>query len=104
MASWQVPNRPIRPSLPNWGKCISLSVSKRLPEKPKRSCGPVISLALPTEGLKVLPGVEYTFTPDIQHSDQEDFRCRWLCAGEVVSTQMSYTFREEAVGRYPIRI
>lgn len=65
---------------------------------------PVISLALPTEGLKVLPGVEYTFTPDIQHSDQEDFRCRWLCAGEVVSTQMSYTFREEAVGSYPIRI
>ena len=65
---------------------------------------PVISLALPAEGLKVLPGVEYTFTPDIQHSDQEDFRCRWLCAGEVVSTQMSYTFREEAVGSYPIRI
>ena len=62
---------------------------------------PVISLALPTEGLKVLPGVEYTFTPDIQHSDQEDFRCRWLCAGEVVSTQMSYTFREEAVGELP---
>ena len=46
---------------------------------------PVISLALPAEGLKVLPGVEYTFTPDIQHSDQEDFRCRWL-------------------GSYPIRI
>ena len=35
---------------------------------------PVISLALPAEGLKVLPGVEYTFAPDIQHSDQEDFR------------------------------
>lgn len=65
---------------------------------------PVISLALPAEGLKVLPGVEYTFAPDIQHSDQEDFRCRWLCAGEVVSTQMSYTFREETVGSYPIRI
>ena len=34
---------------------------------------PVISLALPARGLKVLPGVEYTFAPDIQHSDQEDF-------------------------------
>ena len=58
MASWQVPNRPIRPSLPNWGKCISLSVSKRLPEKAEAELRvdvleltpPVISLALPAEG------------------------------------------------------
>ena len=30
---------------------------------------PVISLALPSQGLKVVRNTDYTFTPDIQHSD-----------------------------------
>ena len=32
---------------------------------------PVISLALPSQGLKVVRNTDYTFTPDIQHSDVE---------------------------------
>ncbi len=35
---------------------------------------PVISLALPSQGLKVVRNTDYTFTPDIQHSDVEGFK------------------------------
>lgn len=65
---------------------------------------PVISLALPADGLKLLPDTDYTFAPDIQHADQEGFRCRWFCAGEEVATGVNYTFRATEPGSYPIRI
>ena len=39
---------------------------------------PVISLALPSQGLKVVRNTDYTFTPDIQHSDVEGFKIEWV--------------------------
>ena len=65
---------------------------------------PVISLALPAEGLKVLPGVEYTFAPDIQHSDVEGFKIEWVREGKIVSTENTYTFNEKELGVYTVTI
>lgn len=43
---------------------------------------PVISLALPSQGLKVVRNTDYTFTPDIQHSDVEGFKIEWVREGK----------------------
>lgn len=63
---------------------------------------PVISLALPSKGLKVLKNTDYIFTPDIQNSDLEEFRCEWLREGEVVSESVTYTFNEAELGTYTV--
>ncbi|WP_353956053.1 PKD-like domain-containing protein [uncultured Alistipes sp.] len=63
---------------------------------------PVISLALPSKGLKVLQNTDYIFTPDIQNSDLEEFRCEWLREGEVVSESVTYTFNEAELGTYTV--
>lgn len=65
---------------------------------------PVISVALPGKGLKVLPGIDYVFTPDIQNQDENDFQCQWIRDGKVVATGVSYTFNETKLGSYPITI
>lgn len=65
---------------------------------------PVISLALPSNGLRLLPNTEYVFTPDIQNKDEEDFQIKWIRDGKTVSTDTSYTFVEEQLGSYPITI
>ena len=56
---------------------------------------PVISLALPSQGLKVVRNTDYTFTPDIQHSDVEGFKIEWVREGKIVSTENTYTFNEK---------
>ena len=63
---------------------------------------PVISLALPSKGLKVLPNTDYIFTPDIQNADLEEFSCEWLRDGVVVSRDTSYTFHEVELGTYTV--
>lgn len=63
---------------------------------------PVISLALPSKGLKVLQNTDYVFTPDIQNSDLEEFRCEWLREGEVVAEGVTYTFNEAELGTYMV--
>lgn len=63
---------------------------------------PVISLALPSKGLKVLQNTDYVFTPDIQNSDLEGFRCEWLREGEVVAEGVTYTFNEAELGTYMV--
>lgn len=65
---------------------------------------PVISLALPSQGLKVLQNTEYIFTPDIQHSDEPGFKIEWIRDGKVVSKETTYTFSEANLGVYPIII
>lgn len=65
---------------------------------------PVISLALPSQGLKVLQNTEYIFTPDIQHSDEPGFKIEWIREGKVVSEETTYTFSEATLGVYPITI
>lgn len=63
---------------------------------------PVISLALPPQGLEILPDTDYIFAPDIQNSDLEEFRCEWLREGVVVAEGVTYTFNEAAAGTYTV--
>ena len=63
---------------------------------------PVISLALPSQGLKVVRNTDYTFTPDIQHSDVEGFKIEWVREGKIVSTENTYTFNEKELGVYTV--
>ena len=63
---------------------------------------PVISLVIPSRGLKVMAGTDYVFAPDIRHDDLDDFRIEWIRDGQVVGTDKRYTFNEPAVGTYPI--
>ena len=65
---------------------------------------PVISLALPSQGLKVLSNTEYIFTPDIQHADEPGFKIEWIRDAKVVSEERTYTFSEANLGVYPITI
>ncbi|MCI1681735.1 MAG: cell surface protein [Bacteroides sp.] len=65
---------------------------------------PVISLVLPSKGLKVLAGTDYILTPDIQHQDEENFQCQWIRNGKTVGTGTTYTFNESQLGQYPITI
>lgn len=65
---------------------------------------PVISLALPSQGLKVLPNTEYIFTPDIQHADESGFKIQWIRGGKVVSEETTYAFSEMNLGTYAITI
>lgn len=65
---------------------------------------PVISMTLPSQGLKVLSGTDYVFTPDIQNQDEDNFECQWIRNGEVVGTDITYTFNESQLGSYPITI
>ncbi len=65
---------------------------------------PVISMVLPSQGLKVLSGTDYVFSPDIQNQDEEGFECQWIRNGEVVATGVTYTFNESELGNYPITI
>ena len=75
---------------------IKIEVLEKIP--------PVIFLALPSQGLKVLQNTEYIFTPDIQHSDVPGFKIEWICDGKVVSEELTYTFCEASLGVYPITI
>jgi hypothetical protein len=63
---------------------------------------PVISLVLPSKGLKVMKNTDHVFSPDIQNSDLDGFRCEWLREGRVVATGTSYTFNEAATGKYTV--
>jgi len=65
---------------------------------------PVISLVLPSRGLKVLPETDYIFTPDIQNQNEENFQCKWIRDGKVVSKDITYTFNEKKLGSYPVTI
>ncbi|MBP1612596.1 MAG: cell surface protein [Bacteroidetes bacterium] len=65
---------------------------------------PVISLLLPSRGLKVVSGTNYIFTPDIQNQDEDDFQCQWIRNGQVIATGITYTFNETQLGSYPITV
>ena len=65
---------------------------------------PVISLTIPSEGLKVVAGVDYVLAPTIRHDDMDGFKIEWVRNGQVVSTEKTYTFNESVQGVYPITI
>lgn len=65
---------------------------------------PVISLAIPEQGLQVAVNTEYAITPSIQHSDIEGFKIAWYLNDSLVGTDISYTFRQSELGIYKMRI
>lgn len=65
---------------------------------------PLISLTLPSGGLKVLAGAEYRFEPDFRYDDTDEFRVEWLRDGAVVAAQRTYTFRETEPGSYTLTV
>lgn len=64
---------------------------------------PVISIAIPSAGLQVLPGTDYTISPDFQNVD-DSFTCRWIRDGKVVAEGLEYTFNETKLGLYTVSI
>lgn len=65
---------------------------------------PVISMSLPEGGLKVMTGVTYMLTPDIQHADMESFMIAWSINGEKVSDEVSYSFSSTITGTFHVKI
>lgn len=65
---------------------------------------PAINLYIPAKGLKVQSGTEHILAPDIKNSELADFKMEWIRNGVVVSTEMSYAFKETRLGNYPITI
>lgn len=49
-------------------------------------------------------GIENTLTAVIAHRDLAGFKVEWVRAGVVVSTDTTYTFKENQVGVFPITI
>lgn len=80
------------------------SASEELKVEVMELTPPVISLVIPSQGLKIVQNTDYTFTPDIQNADLDKFSIEWLRGDKVVSTQKTYTFNEKELGTYPLTI
>lgn len=63
---------------------------------------PVISLVIPSKGLKVVARTDYIFAPTIQHDDLEGFKIEWKRNGDIVSTDKTYTFHERSWAPIPL--
>ena len=64
---------------------------------------PQISLALPTQGLKVMAGTDYELKPEIKFREEE-FQISWWVNGEEVSSEESYVFNRQELGVYEVVI
>lgn len=65
---------------------------------------PLISLVIPSQGLKVVQDTQYAFAPDIQNDDLEGFTIEWVRNGTVVGTERTYVFQEKVPGTYPVTV
>lgn len=65
---------------------------------------PVISLRLPSEGLKVVANTDYAIAPDIQHDDMDGFKIAWYVDNKLVSEEKEYTFHQSELGTYHVKI
>lgn len=61
---------------------------------------PVISLAIPQEGLQVVADRDYRIAPEVKNNEGATYR--WLLNDSEVSTEATYTFRQQALGSYRI--
>lgn len=61
---------------------------------------PVISIAVPAGGLKVLAGHEYEITPDVINADGATYS--WTLDGKPVGDDLSYRFLSSTPGRYSL--
>lgn len=65
---------------------------------------PVISLAVPEQGLTVMQDRDAVLAPDFKNSDLEGFEVKWLLNGKTVGTEKAYTFNEKETGKYTLTI
>ena len=56
--------------------------SEELKVEVKELTPPVISLMIPSQGLKVVQNTDYILTPDIQNDDLDNFSIEWLRDGK----------------------
>ena len=65
---------------------------------------PVISLKIPSQGLKIVAGTDYVFSPNIQHDDLDDFMIEWFVDGVSVGNERNYTFHQNKLGTYRMKV
>lgn len=65
---------------------------------------PIIDIYLPAKGLKVQKGKPYELAPTYKYSDLSEFKVNWSLDGKTVSTDNCYTFKEDKIGVYRIKI
>lgn len=67
-----------------------------------RKAPPVISFAIPGDGLRISTNTEYTFEPDVLNGEEATYL--WTLDGEQAGTGPSYTFISEALGDYTLKL
>lgn len=89
-------------------KYISLVVKNAVGEKAieikvnvMQQVPPVINYIAPQEGLKVMKGVGFEFTPLVENDDEASYE--WYLNGAKVSTSKNYTFTSDSEGLYTIK-
>ena len=65
---------------------------------------PVIELKIPAEGIKVLLGKEFTFSPSYEYENLEEFKIEWFINDTKVSEEKKYTWIPTNLGFYDFRI
>jgi hypothetical protein len=63
---------------------------------------PVISIAIPSGGLKVLTGEVYIIEPDIQNDENATYE--WYEGTDLVGNQKAFSFKKEASGTYELTL
>lgn len=65
---------------------------------------PVISFALPAQGIKVKRGTDYPLSPEIRYDEDDDFKIEWIIDNKVVGREKTYVFNEDKIGEYTVTI
>lgn len=63
---------------------------------------PVISLRMPSGGLKVLANTDYLLNPDVQNRESAIYE--WTLDGKTVGTDSCYTFNQSELGHYRVSL
>ena len=63
---------------------------------------PLISVVEPPQGFNFLAGQEITISPDIQNGDGASYL--WTLNGEKVGTSPTYTFLQQSLGEYELKL
>lgn len=63
---------------------------------------PVISLIMPSKGLKVLANTDYILNPDVQNREGATYQ--WTLDGQTVGTDSCYTFNQPELGHYTVSL
>lgn len=63
---------------------------------------PVISIALPPDGLTIALGGEYTFAPDVQNGEEAVYT--WTLDGQIVGGEKDYVFTASELGSHTLSL